>query len=82
VPHTGWLQAVLRWNAEALGYDRELAGDVVLVSPLHGDFLASPWQQDQVEVSMAAETGEYGVLVMSYTGVTLPFRLEVGLLPE
>ena len=70
----GWLQASLRWDASAPGFDQSLAGDVVLVAP-DGRLAASAWQRADVAVRVPVQRGDYGALVMTYVPVNQPFQL-------
>jgi hypothetical protein len=77
----GWLDAFLRWDSSAPGFDPSLSGDVVLVAP-SGRFTASDWRHTEEHVFALVEPGDYGVLVMSYVPVSLPFQIKVERRPQ
>ena len=77
----GWLDAFLRWDSSAPGFDPFLSGDVVLVAP-SGRFTASDWRHTEEHVFALVEPGDYGVLVMSYVPVSLPFQIKVERRPQ
>ena len=81
VPSDGWLDASLRWDTTAPGFDPSLSGDVVLVAP-SGRFTASDWRHTEEQISALVEPGDYGVLVMSYVPVSLPFQIKLELRPQ
>jgi hypothetical protein len=81
VPAAGWFHAFLHWDSTAPGFDRELAGEVVLVAST-GRFATSPWRVIEPEVFARVTPGSYDVLVMSYSQVRLPFELRAELRPE
>ncbi len=70
----GWLQASLRWDTSAPGFDESLAGEVVLVAP-DGRMASSAWQRADVAVRVPVQRGDYGALVMTYVPVNQPFQL-------
>jgi len=74
VPSEGRLDAFLRWDDAAPGFDPTLSGDVVLVAP-NGRFTASDWQHADEHIFAFVQPGEYGVLVMSYVPASLPFQI-------
>ena len=81
VPLGGRLDAFLQWDTSAPGFDPSLSGDVVLVAP-NGRFTASDWQHAEEHIFALVQPGEYGVVVMSYTPATLPFRIRATVSPE
>jgi hypothetical protein len=81
VPSDGQLDAFLRWDGSAPGFDPSLAGDVVLVAP-DGRFATSGWQHTDEHISVLVQPGDYGVLVMSYVPASLPFQIRTELRPN
>jgi hypothetical protein len=53
----------------------------VLVAP-SGRFTASDWRHTEERISALVEPGDYGVLVMSYVPVSLPFQIKVERRPQ
>jgi hypothetical protein len=80
-PVHGRLDAFLRWDPSAPGFDPNLVGDVVLIAP-DGRFNASPSLQLDEHTWALVEPGAYGVLVMSYVATNLPFRIRTELVPN
>ena len=78
VPADGWLDTSLRWDASAAGFDERLAGEFVLVAP-DGRMASTDWQHVEQQLSAHVQPGDYGVLVMIYVPVSLPFRIELEL---
>lgn len=74
----GWLEASIRWDPTAPGFDPSLSGDVVLVAP-DGRFTASGWQHTEEQISGRVQPGNYGVLIMSYVPASLPFQITTDL---
>jgi len=81
VPSDGWLGAFLKWDASAPGFSENLAGEVVLVAP-DGRMASSSWQHVEEEISAFVRPGNYGVLVMTYVPVSLPFQIKLELRPQ
>jgi hypothetical protein len=73
-PSTGRFDATLVWDQTAPGFDLRLAGEVVLVAP-NGRFASSDWQQLDLHVFAVVEPGTYGLVIISYAPVSLPFQL-------
>ena len=78
VPSEGRLEASLRWDASAPGFDESLAGEVVFVAR-DGRFASSDWQRSKVDAWAEVEPGDYTVLVITYVPVSLPFQLTMTL---
>jgi hypothetical protein len=76
VPSEGRLNAFLRWDVSASGFDETLAGEVVLVAN-DGRFASSGWQKPQLDVWAPVSPGDYTVLVITYVPVSLPFQLKM-----
>ena len=76
VPAKGRLDAFLRWDTSADGFDASLSGEVVLVAP-SGRFAASDWGHTEEHILALVEPGDYGVLVMAYVPASLPFEIRV-----
>ena len=74
----GRLDAFLRWDANAAGFDPTLVGDVVLITP-NGHFNASPGAGVDEHTWALVEPGSYGVVVMSYVDVNLPYMIRTEL---
>jgi hypothetical protein len=80
VSSPGRLDAALRWDDAAPGFDLTLAGEVVLVAP-SGRFASSDWQLPDPHVFAVVEPGEYDLLVISYVQTNQPFQLTTALSP-
>lgn len=74
VSSDGRLDVFLKWDVTATGFDPLLSGDVIIVAP-NGRFAASDWTHGEEHVYVLLRAGEYGVLVMNYVPVSLPFQL-------
>jgi hypothetical protein len=81
VPVQGKLEAFLRWDAAARGFNPALVGDVVFIAP-NGQFNASPGLSADEYNWATVDPGPHGVLVMSYVDATLPFQLRMELTPS
>jgi hypothetical protein len=80
-PVQGRLDAFLRWDPSAPGFDPALIGDVVLIAP-NGRFNSSPSLQVDEHTWALVDPGPYGVLVMSYVETNLPFQIRTELVPH
>jgi hypothetical protein len=77
----GQLDAFLRWDTTAPGFNLSLAGEVVLVAA-DGHFATSAWPGGGLQTFAFVRPGNYTVLVMSYVPVTLPFQIRLEFRPN
>jgi hypothetical protein len=81
VTSDGWLNASLKWDTSAPGFDPARSGEVVFVAA-DGRFAASDWLHAEEHLAALVEPGDYGVLVMSYAPASLPFQINLELNPK